>query len=119
RLAGFARDVLQAALFGAGMATDAFTIAYRIPNYLRRIFAEGSFAAAFVPTFTALKEQGDAAALKDFLDHVAGALCAVVLLVTGIGMLAAPLIVALIAPGAVGEAGKFELTSEMLRIVFP
>lgn len=119
RLAGFARDILQAALFGAGMATDAFTIAYRIPNYLRRIFAEGSFAAAFVPTFTALKEQGDTVALKDFLDHVAGALCAVVLLVTGLGMLAAPLIVALIAPGAVGETGKFELTSEMLRIVFP
>jgi putative peptidoglycan lipid II flippase len=119
RLAGFARDMLQAALFGASSATDAFTIAYRIPNYLRRIFAEGSFASAFVPTFTALKEQGDHAALKDFIDHVAGALCAVVLLVTGLGMLAAPLIVGLIAPGTLAEPGKFALTAEMLRIVFP
>jgi putative peptidoglycan lipid II flippase len=119
RIAGFARDVLQASLFGASVATDAFTIAYRIPNYLRRIFAEGSFAMAFVPVFSELRQKGDPAALKDFLDHVAGALCAVVLLVTGIGMLAAPLIVGLIAPGTLDEPEKFALTSEMLRIVFP
>ncbi|TXK65920.1 murein biosynthesis integral membrane protein MurJ [Alkalisalibacterium limincola] len=119
RIAGFARDVVQAALFGAGSATDAFTIAYRIPNYLRRIFAEGSFAMAFVPTFSAIKESGDRAALKDFLDHIAGALFAVVWLVSGLGMLAAPLIVGAIAPGTLNEPGKFELASDMLRIVFP
>jgi putative peptidoglycan lipid II flippase len=119
RLAGFARDVLQAALFGAGAATDAFTIAYRVPNYLRRIFAEGSFAMAFVPVFSELKQRGDGAALKDFLDHVAGALCAVVLVVTALGMLAAPLIVSLIAPGALTDPDKFALTADMLRIVFP
>jgi putative peptidoglycan lipid II flippase len=119
RLAGFARDVLQAALFGAGAATDAFTIAYRVPNYLRRIFAEGSFAMAFVPVFSELRQRGDARALKDFLDHVSGALCAVVLVVTALGMLAAPLIVTLIAPGTLADPAKFDLTSEMLRIVFP
>jgi putative peptidoglycan lipid II flippase len=119
RIAGFARDVLQAALFGAGAATDAFTVAYRIPNYLRRIFAEGSFAMAFVPVFSGLKAQGDRAALKDFLDHVAGALCAAVLVVTGLGMLAAPLLVGLIAPGIVDDPARFGLTTEMLRIVFP
>ncbi len=119
RIAGFARDVLQAALFGAGAATDAFTIAYRVPNYLRRIFAEGSFAMAFVPVFSELRQRGDDKALKDFLDHVAGALCGVVLVVTALGMLAAPLIVSLIAPGALADPAKFALTSEMLRIVFP
>jgi len=119
RIAGFVRDVLQAALFGAGAATDAFTIAYRVPNYLRRIFAEGSFAMAFVPVFSELKERGDTAALRDFLDHVAGALCAAVLVVTALGMLAAPLIVSLIAPGSLDDPTAFGLTSEMLRIVFP
>lgn len=119
RIAGFVRDVLQAALFGAGAATDAFTIAYRVPNYLRRIFAEGSFAMAFVPVFSELRQRGDTAAVKDFLDHVAGALCAAVLLVSALGMLAAPLIVSLIAPGTLADPGKHALTSEMLRIVFP
>jgi putative peptidoglycan lipid II flippase len=119
RIAGFARDVVQAALFGAGAGTDAFTVAYRIPNYLRRIFAEGSFAMAFVPVFSGLREKGDQAALKDFLDHVAGTLCAAVLAVTGLGMLAAPLLVGLIAPGTIDDPERFGLTADMLRIVFP
>ena len=119
RVAGFVRDMLQAQLFGAGAATDAFTIAYRIPNYLRRIFAEGSFASAFVPVLSELRTRNDQAALKDFVDHVAGALCAAVLVVTGLGMLAAPLIVGLMAPGTLEDPDKFALTSDMLRIVFP
>ncbi len=119
RIAGFVRDVLQAALFGAGAATDAFTVAYRIPNYLRRIFAEGSFAMAFVPVFSELRQRGDALALKDFLDHVAGALCAAVLVVTGLGMLLAPWVVTVVAPGTLADAERFGLTTDMLRIVFP
>lgn len=119
RLAGFARDMLQASLFGVSAAMDAFVIAYRIPNYLRRIFAEGSFASAFVPVFNDIKERGDAVALKDFLDHVAGALCAVVLLVTGVGVLLAPWVVTLMAPGTLDEPEKHALTADMLRIVFP
>src|SRR5687768_16174070 len=106
RLAGLARDMLQARLFGAGIAADAFVIAYRIPNYLRRIFAEGSFAAAFVPVFSELKTRGDTAALKDFVDHVAGALFAIVLVVTGIGILAAPMVVAVMAPGVLDEPAR-------------
>ncbi|MGE4359912.1 MAG: murein biosynthesis integral membrane protein MurJ, partial [Lysobacteraceae bacterium] len=119
RLAGFARDVIQARLFGAGSLVDAFTVAYQVPNYLRRIFAEGSFASAFVPVLSELRQKGDAAALKSFVDHVAGALCAVLLVVTGLGMLAAPWIATLMAPGFAAEPGKLELTTEMLRIVFP
>ena len=119
RIAGFARDVVQAQLFGAGGIVDAFAVAYRIPNYLRRIFAEGSFASAFVPVLSELRQRNDPAALKDFLDHVAGALCAVVLVVSGLGMLAAPLVVAVIAPGSLDDPAKFQLTSDLLRIVFP
>lgn len=119
RVAGFVRDMVQAHLFGAGGLVDAFAIAYRIPNYLRRIFAEGSFASAFVPVLSELRQKGDEAALKDFLDHIAGALCAAVLVVSGLGLLAAPAVVALIAPGSLDDPDKFRLTSELLRIVFP
>ncbi|MFA7488378.1 MAG: murein biosynthesis integral membrane protein MurJ [Lysobacteraceae bacterium] len=119
RLAGFARDVLQARLFGAGNLVDAFTVAYQVPNYLRRIFAEGSFASAFVPVLSELRQKGDEQALRSFVDHVAGALCAVLLLVTGVGMLAAAWIAMLMAPGFAAEPGKLALTGDMLRIVFP
>ncbi len=119
RLSGFARDVLQAALFGANAATDAFTVAYRVPNFLRRIFAEGSFAMAFVPTLSAMRARGDPAALRSFLDHVAGMLILAVTLVTALGMFAAPWIAAAIAPGTLKDPARHVLTSEMLRIVFP
>ncbi|PZO10100.1 MAG: murein biosynthesis integral membrane protein MurJ [Lysobacteraceae bacterium] len=119
RIAGFVRDMVQANLFGAGGIVDAFAVAYRIPNYLRRIFAEGSFASAFVPVLSELRQRNDPAVLKDFLDHVAGALCATVLVVSGLGMLAAPLVVAIIAPGSLDNPEKFELTAHLLRIVFP
>ena len=119
RLAGFARDVLQASLFGASAAMDAFVIAYRIPNYLRRIFAEGSFSSAFVPAYSALKEQGDREAVRDFLDHVAAALCAVVLVVAALGMLLAPWIATVFAPGALDQPGQIDAIAAMLRVTFP
>lgn len=119
RVAGLVRDMLQAALFGAGVAADAFVIAYRIPNYLRRIFAEGSFSQAFVPVLAEMRQRGDTAAVKDLVDHVAGALCAAALLVTGLGILAAPLIVSVIAPGTLEQPGKHALTADLLRITFP
>lgn len=119
RVTGFARDMLQAQLFGAGALVDAYTVAYQVPNYLRRIFAEGSFASAFVPVLAELQQRGDKAALRDFVDHVAGALCAVLLLITGLGMLFAPWIATALAPGFAAEPGKLALTGEMLRVVFP
>ena len=119
RIAGFVRDGLQGALFGTGAATSAFVVAYRIPNYLRRVFAEGSFASAFVPVLSELKERGDQAALQDFLDHVAGALLAAVALITGLGMLAAPLIARLFLIFAGKDSPQVDLTAEMLRITFP
>ena len=119
RIAGLVRDLLQAALFGAGPAVSAFVVAYRIPNYLRRVFAEGSFASAFVPVLSELRQKGDEAALKDFLDHVAGALFAVVLLVTGLGILFAPWIARLFLLFAGKDSAQVEVTAQMLRITFP
>src|SRR5688572_3131684 len=120
RIAGYARDALTAVLFGAGPAVSAFVVAYRIPNYLRRIFAEGSFASAFVPVLSELKQKGDQEALQEFLDHVAGALLAVVVVVTGLGMLMAPWIARLFLLFAdSSESDIVPLTAEMLRITFP
>lgn len=119
RIAGFARDALQSRLFGSSAAMDAFVIAYRIPNYLRRIFAEGSMQMAFVPVLNEIRERGDEAALKEFIDRMAGSLFAVVFVVSGLGMLAAPLIAGLFAPGSVDEPEKFGLIVQMLRITFP
>ncbi|MDQ3206466.1 MAG: murein biosynthesis integral membrane protein MurJ [Pseudomonadota bacterium] len=119
RVAGYARDAMQAILFGAGPAVSAFVVAYRIPNYLRRIFAEGSFASAFVPVLSELRQKGDQKALQDFLDHVAGALLAAVVLVSGLGMLAAPWIAKLFLLFADEGAGTVPLAADMLRITFP
>ncbi|MCC7247160.1 MAG: murein biosynthesis integral membrane protein MurJ [Lysobacter sp.] len=119
RIAGFARDALQSRLFGSSAAMDAFVIAYRIPNYLRRIFAEGSMQMAFVPVLNELRERGTPAELKEFVDRMAGALFSVVFLVSGLGMLAAPWIAAAFAPGAIDEPAKLQLITDMLRITFP
>lgn len=119
RIAGFVRDMAQATLFGTGGAMSAFIVAYRIPNFLRRVFAEGSMSMAFVPVLNEIRERGDKAALKDFIDHMAGALCAVVLVVCALGVLLAPAITGLFAAGWIDEPAKFALTAQMLRITFP
>ncbi len=119
RIAGYLRDWLQATLFGAGPAVSAFVVAYRIPNYLRRIFAEGSFSSAFVPVLTEMREKGDHKALQDFIDHVAGALLAAVIVISGLGMLAAPWISRLFLLFAPEGAETVPLAAEMLRITFP
>jgi putative peptidoglycan lipid II flippase len=120
RIAGFARDMLQATLFGTGGAMSAFIVAYRIPNFLRRVFAEGSMAMAFVPVLNEIRERGDKAALKEFVDHMAGALCAVVLVVCGLGVLLAPLVAGVFTPGwATADPDKFDLVTQMLRVTFP
>ena len=120
RIAGFVRDMLQGMLFGTGGAMSAFIVAYRIPNFLRRVFAEGSMSMAFVPVLNEIKQRGDRAALKDFIDHMAGALCAVVLVVAAVGVLLAPLVAGLFTPGwAVDEPEKFAQASAMLRVTFP
>ena len=79
RILGFVRDMLIARIFGVDMATDAFFVAFKIPNFLRRLFAEGAFAHAFVPILTDYKEQGSQAAIKLFVDRTAGTLAWVII----------------------------------------
>ena len=90
RILGFVRDTIIARTFGAGMATDAFFVAFKLPNLLRRIFAEGAFAQAFVPILAEYRQTRSAEATQEFIRHIAGMLTLVLTLVTAIGMLAAP-----------------------------
>jgi putative peptidoglycan lipid II flippase len=121
RILGFARDVVYAQVFGANGFTDAFFVAFKIPNFLRRLFAEGAFATAFVPVLTEYKERRELKDLQALVDHVAGSLAMVLLVVSLIGVVAAPLLVSLFAFGWVmqGEEAKLALAAEMLRFTFP
>ncbi|HFE48492.1 MAG TPA: murein biosynthesis integral membrane protein MurJ [Chromatiaceae bacterium] len=119
RILGFLRDMVFAQVFGAGAMTDAFFVAFKIPNFLRRLFAEGAFSVAFVPVLTEYREKRSFAELKGFVDHVAGTLGAVLFAVVVIGMLGAPAVVALFAPGFIGDEVQFPLAVEMLRLTFP
>lgn len=119
RVLGLVRDLVFAQKFGASLATDAFYVAFRIPNFMRRLFAEGSFSLAFVPVLAEFRQRGDSQALRSFIDHVCGTLASILLIVVGIGMLAAPAIVMVFAPGFIDKPEKFALTADMLRITFP
>ena len=119
RVLGFLRDVILARVFGADGTTDAFFLVFKIPNFLRRLFAEGAFSQAFVPVFTEYKEKRSPAELRDLLDHVAGTLGGVLLVVTLIGVIAAPALVMLFGPGFADEPQRFTLAEEMLRLTFP
>jgi putative peptidoglycan lipid II flippase len=119
RILGFARDAVIARLFGAGLATDAFFVAFRIPNLLRRLFAEGAFSQAFVPILAEYRTRNGEVETRLLVDRVATALSLAVLAVSVAGILAAPWIIYLSAPGFSAAPEKFELTVAMLRITFP
>jgi len=119
RILGFVRDAVIARLFGAGLATDAFFVAFKIPNLLRRMFAEGAFSQAFVPILAEYRTRMGEGETKLLVDRVASALSLAVLAVSTLGILAAPLIIYASAPGFSATPEKFELTVAMLRITFP
>ena len=119
RVLGFVRDTIIARIFGAGVASDAFVVAFKLPNLLRRIFAEGAFSQAFVPILAEYKTQQGEEATRTFLAYVAGLLTLVLALVTLLGMLAAPWIVWVSAPGFADEPERFALTVDLLRVTFP
>jgi len=108
-----------ARIFGIDSGTDAFFVAFKIPNFLRRLFAEGAFSQAFVPVLSDYKEQGAQQALKQFIDKTAGTLALILLIVTIIGVIAAPLLIILFAPGFISEGKQYDLAVQMLRITFP
>jgi putative peptidoglycan lipid II flippase len=120
RILGFIRDIVFARYFGASGATDAFFLAFKIPNFMRRLFAEGSFSLAFVPVLSEARASGDRRALKDLVDHVAGTLAGILLVLTAVGVFAAPAVIAIFAPGwAIEGRDEFWLSASMLRITFP
>ncbi|MBI4938371.1 MAG: murein biosynthesis integral membrane protein MurJ [Nitrosomonadales bacterium] len=119
RILAFIRDVLIARIFGAGMATDAFFVAFKLPNLLRRLFAEGAFSQAFIPIFGEYKNRRSQEEAKLLADHVATLLAIILFVVTLIGIIAAPVLVYISAPGFVKEPDKFALTVQLLRITSP
>jgi len=119
RILGFVRDFVIARAFGAGLATDAFFVAFRLPNLLRRLFAEGAFSQAFVPLLAEYRNRRGEAETKRLVDRVATALFLVVMGVTALGIAATPLLIYLTAPGFAADADKFALTVELTRITFP
>ncbi len=119
RILAFIRDVLIARIFGAGMATDAFFVAFKLPNLLRRLFAEGAFSQAFVPIFGEYKNRKGHDETKLLVDHVVTLLAIILFVVTLIGIIAAPVLVYISAPGFVKEPDKFALTVQLLRITSP
>ena len=119
RVLGLVRDVVIAFFLGATSNADCFFVAFKIPNFLRRLFAEGAFSQAFVPVLSEYREKGSHAAVRALLDRVAGALGGVLILVTALAVLGAPVITLLFAPGFHGDPLKYGLTVEMIRITFP
>ncbi len=119
RVFGLLRDVIFARFFGASMDFDIFIVAFRIPNFLRRVFAEGGFSLAFVPILSEYKEQRGEQKVKALIDQTAATLGLVLILVTIIGIIAAPVLIWVFAPGFAGDVSKQELTANLLRITFP
>jgi putative peptidoglycan lipid II flippase len=119
RILGFARDFFIARAFGAGAATDAFFVAFRLPNLLRRLFAEGAFSQAFVPVLAEHKNKQSAEEVHGLIDRIATLLFLALVVTALIGIAVAPLIVYLSAPGFASDPQKFDLTVTMLRITFP
>jgi putative peptidoglycan lipid II flippase len=119
RILGLLRDMVFTRLFGAGLGTDAFLVAFKIPNFLRRLFAEGAFSQAFVPVLTEYKTRQGQDDVADLTAHVAGTLAGILFMLTLVVVLASPILVMVFAPGFIGQPEKLELTAQMLRVTFP
>jgi putative peptidoglycan lipid II flippase len=121
RVLGLLRDVVIAHFVGATAAADAFFVAFKIPNFMRRLFAEGAFSQAFVPVLSEYRQQRSFEAVQLLVNRVAGALGGSLLLVTGLAVIGAPAITAVFAPGFYmsDDPMRYQLTTEMIRITFP
>jgi putative peptidoglycan lipid II flippase len=119
RVFGFVRDILTAAILGAGPVADAFFVAQRLPNLFRSLFAEGAFSAAFVPLANRALVEGGQPALKQFAEEAYAALIAALLVFVVLGEIFMPLVIHVIAPGFEAEPTKFELVVALSRITFP
>ena len=119
RLTGFARDIVLAAVLGAGPVADAFFVALRLPNHFRAIFAEGAFNAAFVPAYARIRTQGGADSARLFSDRVFTLLFASQVVLLALAWLLMPQVITLLAPGFAKDPGRFAHAVELTRITFP
>ena len=119
RLFGLIRDIVIARLFGPGLGVDVFIVAFRIPNFLRRLFAEGGFSQAFVPVLSEYKATRSQAELKALVDQTAAVLGLALFLITAAGILLSPILISVFAPGFINAPEKHALASDLLRITFP
>ena len=119
RVTGFVRDIVLAAVLGAGPIADAFFVALRLPNHFRAIFAEGAFNAAFVPAYAGLHATGSAEAARVFADRIFTILLASQLVLLAIALVFTPAVIELLAPGFSSDPIRFPLAVELTRITFP
>ena len=119
RVSGFIRDIILAAVLGAGPVADAFFVALRLPNHFRAIFAEGAFNAAFVPAYASIREQGGAARAGLFADRIFTLLLASQIVLLAIALVFTPAVIDVLAPGFARDPGRFSLAVELTRITFP
>jgi len=119
RLLGFVRDMILAHVFGAGAAFDAFIIAFKIPNFMRRLFAEGAFSQAFVPILAEFRTKGEQESIQNFVNRIAGTLGLALLLFVVLAEIFAPLIIMIFAPGFIHDPTRYHLALHMMRITFP
>ncbi len=119
RVLGLVRDVVIATLLGAGQGADAFFVAFKIPNFMRRLFAEGAFNQAFVPVLSEYSTTRTREEIRELLNAVCGSLAAVLALITALAVVAAPWLTWVFAPGFARDPDKLALTTDMLRLTFP
>jgi putative peptidoglycan lipid II flippase len=120
RVLGLLRDMVLARWFGADASMDAFFVAFKIPNFLRRLFAEGAFSQAFVPVISEYRAQRTHAEVQQLASRVAGTMLGILSGITVLGVLASPVLVAIFAPGFLQrDPGQFELAADLLRLTFP
>jgi putative peptidoglycan lipid II flippase len=119
RILGLVRDMVFARFFATSLIMDAFLVANRIPNMLRRFFAEGAFSQGFVPVMANYREKHGHDDAREFVDAVAGTFAVILFVITAIGVIAAPILVVIVAPGFIGDGGDFDLATMMLRFTFP
>ncbi|AMN43407.1 murein biosynthesis integral membrane protein MurJ [Rhodoplanes sp. Z2-YC6860] len=119
RVTGFMRDIILAAVLGAGPVADAFFVALRLPNHFRAIFAEGAFNAAFIPAYARVRGSSGEAAVRLFADRVFVLLLASQVVLLGVALLFTPVVIGLLAPGFSKDPGRFTLAVDLTRITFP
>jgi len=119
RILGLVRDISIAMLAGATANADAFFIAFKVPQFLRRLFAEGAFSQAFVPVLSEYQEQRDFNAVKALVNKVSAVLGSSLILVTTLAVVGAPWLTALVAPGFISQPEKYALTASLIQITFP